>query len=424
MCLYDVKNFKKHDIVQTPCSHTDISILLICGVFARENEAEVVATSKRAVEFSANQTQLKLIDGLKSLFDTRVISAPFIGAYPNRGSMIRFSGFSNLQDMCEYVCFNNIWGYRNISRAHALKKAVRSFVREKRGNKMIVVYSTHDPFLSAAVYAKRLDPSIKICLFAADLPQYMNLEANRGVAYDFFKKIDIKSIQKHIKSIDTSVLLTEPMAHALCVDDRPYIVAEGVVDRIDAPSSAEPSKTKNIVYAGKLYERFGVKTLIDAFRKIKDVDCRLILCGTGDAFDYAKKHAALDPRIILTGQISPNDVKSYLSGASVLVNPRPNNEEYTKYSFPSKNIEYLMSAKPTVAYMLDGMPSVYKDFLFAIDPDVEPTSALAASLTRALEASEEEIKARYTKFISYAEEQLTVASIVRRIVSLTFGKEV
>lgn len=405
-------------------TRTDINILLICGVFARENEAEVVETSKKSVEFSANQTQLRLIDGLRKIADTYVLSAPFIGTYPNRGSMVRFSGFSNLQDMCEYVYFNNVWGYRNISRAHALKKAVRSFACEKRENKMIVVYSAHDPFLSAAAYAKKLVPSIKVCLFAPDLPQYMNLEANRGAAYDFFKKIDIKSIQTHIKSIDTSVLLTEPMAHALHVDDRPYIVVEGVVDRIDTPISTEPSKTKDIVYAGKLYERFGVKTLIDAFGQLKDDDCRLILCGTGDALDYAKKRAASDPRIILTGQISPNDVKTYLSGAAVLVNPRPNDEEYTKYSFPSKNIEYLMSAKPTVAYMLDGMPSVYKDFLFVVDPDAEPTTALAASLKRALEASKEETKARYAKFTSYAEEQLTAASIARRIVSLTFGEEV
>lgn len=405
-------------------SRADINILFICGVFAKENEAEVVETSKRSVEFSANQTQLRLIDGLRGIANTRVLSAPFIGAYPNRGTMIRFSGFSNSQDMCEYLHFNNIWGYRNISRAHALKKAVRSFAREKRENKMIVVYSTHDPFLSAAAYAKKLDPSIKICLFAPDLPQYMNLEANRGATYDFFKKIDIKSIQKHIKSIDTSVLLTAPMAHTLRVDDRPYIVVEGVVDRIEAPLSSEPSKTKDIVYAGKLYERFGVKTLIDAFGQLPDEDCRLILCGIGDALDYAKERAASDPRIILTGQISPDEVKTYLSGAAVLVNPRPNDEEYTKYSFPSKNIEYLMSAKPTVAYMLDGMPSVYKDLIFAVDPDAEPTAALAATLKRALEASEEETKARYAKFLSYAKGQLTAASIARRIVSLTFGEEV
>ena len=38
------------------------------------------------------------------------------------------------------------------------------------------------------------------------------------------------------------------------------------------------------------------------------------------------------------------------------VNPRQNNEEFTKYSFPSKTMEYLASGVPVVAYKLDGIP--------------------------------------------------------------------
>lgn len=102
-------------------------ILLLCGVFAKENEAEVIAQAKKSVEFSANQMQLKLISGLKEVADTQVISAPFIGHYPNQSHSLQFSGFTNPQHICRYVSFNNIWGFRNLSRAHALKKAVRTF---------------------------------------------------------------------------------------------------------------------------------------------------------------------------------------------------------------------------------------------------------------------------------------------------------
>lgn len=44
--------------------------------------------------------------------------------------------------------------------------------------------------------------------------------------------------------------------------------------------------------------------------------------------------------------------------ADVLVNPRQNDDEYTKYSFPSKNIEYLMTGNAVMAYMLDGIPEI------------------------------------------------------------------
>ena len=50
-----------------------------------------------------------------------------------------------------------------------------------------------------------------------------------------------------------------------------------------------------------------------------------------------------------------------LQQADVLVNPRQNDDEYTKYSFPSKNIEYLRPfAKQNTsnAFILFGMPII------------------------------------------------------------------
>lgn len=362
-----------------------MDVLFLCGVFAKENEAEVIAQAKKSVEFSANQMQLKLISGLKEVADTQVISAPFIGHYPNQSRSLRFSGFTNLQHICRYVSFNNIWGFRNLSRARALKKAVRAFALDGNEEKLIIVYSAHDPFLAAAAYAKKLNPKIRICFIVPDLPQYMNLEAKRGVLYNFFKGFDIKSIKEHIKCVDTSVVLTEAMAKALQLTDRPYVVAEGIVDSIpENPNSTAHEETVNIVYAGKLYFRFGIRSLVEAFSPLQDSNYRLILCGNGDAMEYLQKCAMEDSRIILPGQVSPEKVQEYISSAAVLVNPRPNNEEYTKYSFPSKDIEYLSSGKPTVAFLLDGMPKCYQDFLYVVDPNRDISCAISDALKAAI----------------------------------------
>ena len=48
-----------------------MDVLFLCGVFAKENEVEVIAQAKKSVEFSANQMQLKLIRGSKPPSDLR-----------------------------------------------------------------------------------------------------------------------------------------------------------------------------------------------------------------------------------------------------------------------------------------------------------------------------------------------------------------
>ncbi|MBR2471847.1 MAG: glycosyltransferase, partial [Clostridia bacterium] len=55
------------------------------------------------------------------------------------------------------------------------------------------------------------------------------------------------------------------------------------------------------------------------------------------------------------------------SRASVLVNPRTNEGEYTKYSFPSKTMEYLAAGKPVIMHKLDGIPDEYDEYLYYIN---------------------------------------------------------
>lgn len=402
----------------------NIKILFICGVFAKENENEVIKQSKKSVEFSANQMQLKFINAFRNVTSTKVVSAPFIGHYPNQSYTMRFCGFSDTQQLCEYVCFNNIWGLSNISRAYAMKKAVRDFALQKYGKKLIIVYSAHYPFLAAAAYAKTLNPDIKVCCIVPDLPQYMNLEKNRSILYDFFKKIDVKSIEKNMNAVDTSVVLTDAMAQALQLTDRPYVVAEGIVDSIPKDSiSTEHKETVNIVYAGKLYFRFGIKSLIDAFSTFENANYRLLLCGTGDAAEYVKKCAEADSRIIFVGQVSPDEVQKYINRATVLVNPRPNNEEYTKYSFPSKDIEYLSSGKPTVAFLLDGMPKCYQNFLYTVDQEKDSVCALCDALRAAISAPKEETEKRHAQFLQYASENLLTSAVAEKIIRMNFDEE-
>ena len=388
-----------------------MKILMICGVYAEENEQEVLSYTKGYVEQSANIFQRKVIKGIeKNGIDYKVISAPFIGAYPMRYTKFRFCGFSVEENKYEYVNFNNIWGIRNISRTRSLKISIKQYLSQETEEEfLILVYCPHTPFLEAAMYAKKLKPKSKVCLVVPDLPQYMNLnESGRGL-YDFFKKYDIRHMERFIANVDSFVVLTEPMKDVLKIGDRPYIVVEGIVDLENtAPRNAIPADgIKRIVYTGKMNIKFGIKALVDSFMKLEGSAFRLILCGDGDAREYVEEKALFDPRIEYKGMVTSAKAKEYIDMADVLVNPRPNNEEYTKYSFPSKNIEYLMTGKPVVAYMLDGMPKCYEDFLYTVPAGVSSFEKIL------MEACEEKLSK--SCFYKYAKEKLDLLQVIDAI---------
>ncbi len=392
-----------------------MKILVICGVYAEVYEQEILSCTKGYAEQSANIFQKKLIHGIeKNKIEYKVISAPFIGAYPMRFTKSRFKGFAEECNNYEYVSFNNIWGVRNISRAQSLKKAIKCyFDNELEDEFLILVYCPHTPFLDAAIYAKGLKPKSKICLVVPDLPQYMNLnETGRGL-YDFFKRIDIQYMARFIARIDSFVLLTEPMKDILRVGDRPYLVVEGIVD-VDSYQTKKTNVVsdgiKRIVYTGKINMKFGIKELVDSFIRIKDPNYRLVLCGDGDARAYVEEMAMVDKRIEYKGMVTASKAQEYIDLADVLVNPRSNNEEYTKYSFPSKNIEYLMTGKPVVAYLLDGMPNYYQDFLYLI-----PSGELSFEEIM-IEACEN--KSMKKNFAEYAKSHLESSYVIEAIINI------
>ena len=399
-----------------------MKILMLCGVFARENEQEVVRHARAAVEFSANVFQQKLIAGMHTLGeDFEAVSAPFVGSYPNASDIVRFRSFEQAQSLCTYVPFNNIWGLRNFSRAHGLKKAVQDFIRAEDEQKVIVVYCPHTPFIEAAVYAKKKDPRIKICLYVPDLPNFMNLSAKRSWLYDTAKVYDIAVMTRLMKQVDSFVLLTNQMKDALPVGGKPFRVIEGIITGPElegVPAVKEDDGIIRVVYTGKLNARFGVRHLVDAFCMLPDPNYRLVLCGRGDCEDYIKEKQTADSRILYQGLVTADVARDWIRKADVLENPRLNDEEYTKYSFPSKNIEYLLSGNPVVASMLSGMPEDYRRFIYEISPDVTAAEGICQALRSAIE-NKEQAKQKYEDFCRYARQNLTSESIARTILRLS-----
>ena len=73
--------------------------------------------------------------------------------------------------------------------------------------------------------------------------------------------------------------------------------------------------------------------------------------------------------------------------ASLLINPRPTHEEFTKYSFPSKNMEYMASGTPVLTTKLPGMPADYYPYVFLVND--ESAEGMAKAYRDVLEKTEQ-----------------------------------
>ena len=203
--------------------------------------------------------------------------------------------------------------------------------------------------------------------------------------------------KSYLKSFDYYVFLTEQMNPVVNRKNRPYIVMEGLVDVNMGylPEREIDSSVRNIIYAGGLHEKYGVKMLIEAFLLLDMEDVALSLYGDGPLIPFIKECERKDKRLHYYG-VQPNEkiVEEELR-ATLLVNPRPTTEKFTKYSFPSKNMEYMVSGTPLLTTQLPGMPQEYYPYVYLFE--VETTEGYARSLNEILSLSEDKLKERGSK---------------------------
>jgi len=181
---------------------------------------------------------------------------------------------------------------------------------------------------------------------------------------DVLKKNNI--ILKLQNKFDGYIFLTEYMNKDINKYNKPYIIIEGIVDK-DNSSQQKKYKEKVCMYAGGLYEKYGIKVLIEAFKEINIKDAELHIYGFGELEQYIKNLKIKNIKFF--GNISNQKIVEEEKKATLLINPRYSNEEYTKYSFPSKNIEYMSSGTPLLTTKLKGIPEEYNDYLYFIEKE-------------------------------------------------------
>ena len=191
------------------------------------------------------------------------------------------------------------------------------------------------------------------------------------------------------------IFLTEQMNEPINIKYRPYLVIEGFanidMEKMDNPLT-EKEAPKQIMYAGFLQAKYGLKMLVDGFMSLKDLDAKLVIYGTGPYAEELTECAKKDSRVEYRGLASNDEIVKAELKASVLVNPRPTHEEYTKYSFPSKNMEYMASGTPILTTKLPGMPSEYYPHIYSFEE--ETTEGYACIINHVMNLPAEDLHAK------------------------------
>ncbi|WP_320914069.1 glycosyltransferase [Butyricimonas paravirosa] len=197
-----------------------------------------------------------------------------------------------------------------------------------------------------------------------DIPSLMlRGGGNRTVYLRFVDKIN----NAYLAYFSHYVFLTDPMNELVNKHNKPYIVMEGLADVKMATKKVAiiTKKEPNILmYAGGLHEKYGLKLLVEAFMRVDKRDWNLVIYGSGSFAEDIKKYAKCDRRIIYKGVVPNEVVVEAELEASLLVNPRPTYEEFIRYSFPSKNIEFMVSGTPLLTTKLPGMPTEYYEYVY------------------------------------------------------------
>ena len=232
----------------------------------------------------------------------------------------------------------------------------------------------------AAVIACKLK-RLKSVVIITDLPEFLVGRDNPAV----------QRYRKLFDQFSGYVLLTEEMAVKLGYKDRPYIVIEGQVDSLENREVLEAKQydKKIVMYAGIVRKLYGLKILVEGFIKADLPNYELHIYGNGDYADEIDEISKHNNNVKHFPSQPNTTIVEKEKRAFLLVNPRPTNEEYTKYSFPSKNMEYMVSGTAVLTTNIPGMPSEYKQYVYLIEDETE--DGVCNAFKKLSELSEEDI---------------------------------
>lgn len=285
-----------------------------------------------------------------------------------------------------YVPFLNFYVLRNIS---VLFSVIRELLRlennKKRDTDTVFLCDALNVSASLGTIIASKIKKIKRIAIVTDVPRHRPNNKKPRIQ----ERINLWLMKKY----DAFLLLTKAMNRIVNPNNRPYIVLEGHADfnMVGVDNSIDNKYEKKVcLYAGSTRQIYGIENLIRGFLNADIEDSELHIYGNGDYDNEIKRFQDRNPNKIKFFGIAPNEVVlSEEQKAWLLINPRPTNEEYTHYSFPSKNMEYMASGTAVLTTRLPGMPAEYEKYVLIISR--EDSIGVGEAIKQALDLGKKEL---------------------------------
>lgn len=374
-----------------------MKILFVSCCIPDELEHEITQYCKQSINIhdAANTFQKSLIHGfIENGVEIDVITAPSLPAYPMGYKVLHIPQLSTLIEgkmPCQVLPYNTLvlTKYTNMERL-LVKYATEWIEHNSQYELAIIVYNINSAFMGAIKKVKKRYPNVTTSIIVTDMIEDVdNFAANRTYLKRIQQQLHKRKVFASYEAIDKYILLSEQMKERIpnCKDN--YIVVEGIYTRPQEIQHDIP-KEKVVFYSGALDTFVNVPEMVEAFKGINKADYKLVVCGAGPLADYIKNEAEKNKNIEYLGSIPRREVLEWQRKSSLLINPRKPSE-ITKYSFPSKTMEYFTSGTPVLMYKLQGIPEEYYSYCYTIAGiSVEE---FKDSLERVLSISAEQSKA-------------------------------
>lgn len=375
-----------------------MQVLFLGLQYDRSREVEYLKISRHGLNAAANEFQWNLCDGLIDNMGSsvRIVSSLPMGTYPKNFKKLFLENRKwdyRTVTVEEMACIN-LPVIKQIQRINSCYRQIKAWLRETSDEKkLIVVYTIYLPYMQAVSKVLKEEKNLRAVVVVTDLPgRYGILSTDCNYIHAKMLSLVGYAGMKLSKNFHGYVLLTEEMRIPLEIKDKPYVIIEGITK---ASSDAQipkscPSLARYILYTGTLAKAANISNLLCAFNKVSDPGAELWICGSGEMQEEIKAQAKKNPRIKYLGFQPKAKILQLQANAAVLVNPRTSEGEFTKYSFPSKTIEYMASGTPVVMHRLPGIPGEYSDYLIYAEDNSD--QALAEALDRVLSWSQEQRK--------------------------------
>ncbi|MBO5417230.1 MAG: glycosyltransferase [Clostridia bacterium] len=359
-----------------------MKILYISTLCAKETYREMFGYNTASPNFAVQKYHSVMTKGLsENGAEVICVTSPPVPRKSKSGLYVNVGEKEENGTKFRYIPFLNLPVIKNLSVYQNTKKACYRLLKNSFESgetaglvlDLLCISSCAGALSGLRKFNKKHKANFKSAGIVTDLPDYL---AHGG---GLLEKAFNKSFNSSLEKCSSYVLLTEQMNELLNKAGKPYAIIEGQADESTPLPSVKADNPMEIIcmYAGSLARIYGIMTLAEAFKELyeenkddeKIAKARLHIYGNGECREELIKMSEATPAVKYCGVLSPDEIVAKEQGATLLINPRPAGEEYTKYSFPSKNMEYMASGTAVLTTDLPGMPEEYNKYVYIINDE-------------------------------------------------------